>query len=199
MKKNKAIFLDRDGVINNEVGLITHPSQFQIIDKVPLALNILKKLGFKLIVISNQAVVARGLATKEQVSSLHVHLNNMLVQQGSTVIDNFYFCPHHPNANKETYRQNCECRKPQAGMLRQAAKDWNISLENSYMIGDRISDINAGCNAGCSTILVESGAHLAPKIISNHFNDDIEADYQCFDLLQAAQYIKLQNQGNKKQ
>jgi D-glycero-D-manno-heptose 1,7-bisphosphate phosphatase len=199
MKKNKAIFLDRDGVINKERNLITHKSQLQVIDKVPLALNILKKLGYKLIVISNQTVVARDLLTEDQVSLLHIHLNKMLIQQGNIKIDHFYFCPHHPNANNKMYRQDCACRKPKAGLLIQAAKDWNISLEDSYMVGDRISDINAGYHVGNSTILVESGAHKAPKILSNHFNDDIKPDFQCADLFQAAQYIQLQNQGNENQ
>ena len=180
----RAVFLDRDGVLIRDVNLLTRTDQIEVYDCVPAALHRLKDAGWVLIVASNQTVVARGLATEQQVEALNFHLQSLLNHS----FDGWYFCPHHPNATLPTYRQDCECRKPRPGMLLQAARDLDIDLLASYMVGDRPSDIQAGFQAGCRTILLNTGKELAPTIESS-IRITARPDYVCPDLAAAADII----------
>ena len=187
---NKAVFLDRDGVIIKDVNLLTDSVDIQILNGVTDALKKLKKSGFKLIVVSNQTVVARGLATEEDVKKINSEIERRIVALGGPIFDGIYFCPHHPNATLSEYREKCECRKPRTGMLTQAAKEHNIDLTKSFMVGDRITDIIAGKNAGCKTILLKTGMHKTETIVTvDIIDEDIQADYTCIDLLTAAEWI----------
>ena len=187
---NKAVFLDRDGVIIKDVSLLTVPDAIFILNSVPDALNKLKKSGFILIVVSNQTVVARGLATENHVKEINSEIERKIDELGGPNFDKIYFCPHHPNASLPEYRKKCECRKPRTGMFSQAAKDHNIDLNSSFMIGDRITDIIAGKNAGCKTILLETGMHKEKTIVTvDKIDDTIQADYICDNLLTAAKWI----------
>lgn len=168
---NKAIFLDRDGVINEDIDNLYKIEDIEIINGVPEALKLLKKNGFKLIVISNQPVIARGLATEKQINEINNEINNLIKKESGIEIDKFFFCPHHPNANLEKYRILCHCRKPSPGMIFQAAKEFDIDLSQSWMIGDRISDIVAGKNAGCKTILIEKD-YSKKKIEGLDYNEN---------------------------
>lgn len=157
MSETLAVFLDRDGVLNEDVDLITHRDQFRILPGVPEALSRLAQAGFQLIVISNQAVVARGMITEPELDELHEYLRTAITEQGGSRIEAFYFCPHHPNANLPEYRLVCTCRKPSPGMILQASRDHGIDLRSSFMVGDRITDIIAGSKAGCKTVQVTTG------------------------------------------
>ena len=156
--KQKAVFLDRDGVINKYVGFLRNIDDFELIDNVALAIKHINEKGYLVIVVTNQPVIARGEVTVEQLQEIHNKMETLLGQEGAYV-DAIYYCPHHPHKGYEgeirELKIDCECRKPKPGMLLQAAKDYNIDLEKSWMIGDSESDIIAGNSAGCKTIKIE--------------------------------------------
>ena len=185
----RAVFLDRDGVLIPDVGLSINYRQARLFTYVPEALRMLRDSGFLLIVVTNQAVVARGLSTEQGVGEIHTELQDQLTGVGDVRIDRFYFCPHHPRATLSAYRSNCQCRKPMPGMLLQASREFGIDLGKSWMIGDRISDIAAGRSAGCKTILVQSGMHEEPPIEGAGCASDLSPDALCEDLLDATRHI----------
>ncbi|MGP8153204.1 MAG: D-glycero-alpha-D-manno-heptose-1,7-bisphosphate 7-phosphatase [Smithella sp.] len=156
MKKNTAVFLDRDGTINEEVGYLDSLDKLKIIPCAYEAIRLINESGMKAVVISNQAGVARGLFTEDLVKIINEHLQTALRQKGA-YINNFYYCPHHPTEGLEPYRQVCECRKPAPGMLLQAAQDLNIDLTKSYLVGDRFNDMEAAKIVGVKGILVKTG------------------------------------------
>ena len=156
MKKNAAVFLDRDGTINEEVGYLGSLDKFKIIPCAYEAIRLINGSGMKAVVISNQAGVAKGLFTEDFVKIINEHLQAALRQNGA-YIDSFYYCPHHPTEGTEPYRQVCNCRKPAPGMLLQAAQDLNIDLTKSYLVGDRFNDMEAAKNVGAKGILVKTG------------------------------------------
>lgn len=149
--KQKAIFLDRDGTINKMVGFITKPEQFELIEGAAEAIKTINKSGYLAIVITNQPVIARGDCTFEELQTVHDKMETELGKVGAFV-DAIYVCPHHTDKGFEgerpEYKCNCNCRKPKPGLLLQAAKDFNIDLSESYMIGDSLRDVEAGDNAG---------------------------------------------------
>ena len=186
----KAVFLDRDGVLIEEAHLLTDAAHIRLFDYSPLAIESLRRAGYYVIVVTNQTVIARGLATEEDVRQLHAAIQQLLYRANGSQIDAFYVCPHHPNATLVNYRVDCACRKPKPGLLLQAAQDHNIDLQASYMIGDRITDIIAGSRAGCRTILVETGAHLEKPIETTEpIDPHIRPDFVCRDLSQAVKVI----------
>jgi D,D-heptose 1,7-bisphosphate phosphatase len=153
---NRAVFLDRDGTLNEDPGYISDPSLVKLFPGTGEALSALKKNGFILIVISNQSGIARGLLKKENVEAVNSKIN-FLLSTYSAQIDAFYYCPAHPDYSSD---EECECRKPSPKLVFEAAKDFNIDLTKSYLIGDTVSDINCGKNAGIKTILVKTGQGL---------------------------------------
>lgn len=146
-----AIFLDRDGVINYEVDLLHRVEQMQLIPGAAEAIRHINQMGYLAIVVTNQPVIARNLCSFEELEQIHMQIETLLGHEHAYV-NAIYYCPHHPDAGypeeRKEYKIKCNCRKPAPGMLLQAAKDWNIDLENSYMIGDSLRDIEAGNNAG---------------------------------------------------
>jgi D-glycero-D-manno-heptose 1,7-bisphosphate phosphatase len=151
---NYAVFLDRDGTLNEDPGYLGEPDKVKLFPDTGEALSILKnKLNFKLIVISNQSGIARGLITKENVNAVNRRVNELLADY-NVKIDAFYYCPYHPDFNSE---EECSCRKPSPEMLFKAADDLKIDLSKSFFIGDAVSDIGCGINAGVKTILVRTG------------------------------------------
>ena len=149
--KQKAIFLDRDGTINKMVGFVIKPEQFELIEGAAEAIKAINKSGYLAIVVTNQPVIARGDCTFEELQTIHDKMETELGKVGAFV-DAIYVCPHHTDKGFEgerpEYKYNCECRKPKPGLLLQAAKDFNIDLSESYMIGDSHRDVEAGENAG---------------------------------------------------
>lgn len=186
-----AVFLDRDGVIVDDCGLVTRAEQFHILAGVPEALARLRATGFRLIVVTNQAVVARGLVTEAELAALHGQLQARLLAAGAPAFDAIYSCPHHPRATLAEYRIECECRKPRPGMLLRAAKELHVELAASYLIGDRPTDILAGQSAGCTTVLVRSSVTTAPAIETATPIDvtSVIAAHDCADLGAATDWI----------
>jgi len=185
-----AIFLDRDGVLIEDAHLLTDPEEIRVLEGVPQALRSLKQAGFRLIVISNQTVVARGLATEQEVCTINVEMERRLEEAAGPRLDGVYFCPHHPNATLPAYRIACDCRKPRSGLLLRAAREHNLDLVASFAVGDRITDIIAGARAGCRTVLVETGEHEAPPIETiDPLDESVRPDYICADLTAAAEWI----------
>lgn len=157
--RQKAIFLDRDGTINKMVGFVTKPEQFELIEGAAEAIKAINKSGYLAIVVTNQPVIARGDCTFEELQTIHDKMETELGKVGAFV-DAIYVCPHHTDKGFEgerpEYKCNCDCRKPKPGLLLQAAKDFNIDLSESYMIGDSHRDVEAGENAGVKkSIMVE--------------------------------------------
>ncbi len=176
---NKAVFLDRDGTLNEDPGYLGDPERVKLFTGVGEALSILKnKFGFKLIVVSNQSGIARGLISKEMVESVNNKVNELLT--GFNVsIDAFYYCPAHPDFNND---EETQCRKPSPEMVLRAARDLQIDLSKSYLVGDTVSDIECGLNAGLKTILVETGygkeslsnlkkQNKFPRFVAHNFSD----------------------------
>ena len=144
---NKVVFLDRDGTLNEEVNYLHKPEDMKLLPGVPQALKKLKDAGYKLIVVTNQAGVARGYYTEEDVKILHQYMNQLLEKEGAE-IDAFYYCPHHPVHGIGAYKKVCNCRKPGTGMFEMAEKDFPVDRAASYMIGDKRIDAQAGKNFG---------------------------------------------------
>jgi D-glycero-D-manno-heptose 1,7-bisphosphate phosphatase len=156
MVKRRAIFLDRDGTINVEREFLHRPAEFEFIPGAPQAIRLLNDAGFLVIVVTNQSGVARGYYDESAIIRLHRHLDAELARFGAA-IDGYYFCPHHPEYSTGSHGKSCACRKPQAGMLLKAANDFPLDLASSYLIGDKLADVEAGLNAGCRPILVRTG------------------------------------------
>ena len=155
--KQKAIFLDRDGTINKYVGYLRTPEQFELLEGVGEAIRKINLSGYLAIVVTNQPVIARGEVTVDDLQEIHNKMETMLGKEGA-YLDGVYYCPHHPDkgfaGEVEELKIVCECRKPKAGLLLQAAKDFNIDLSQSWMIGDSENDVLSGKNAGCKTALI---------------------------------------------
>lgn len=187
---NRAIFLDRDGVIIEDVNLLTNSGDIRILEGVPEALRCMQEAGFKLIVVSNQPVVARGMVTEQEVQAINAEIEYLLELAGAPHIDGFYFCPHHPNATLPEYRIACECRKPEPGLVLRAASEHNLNLHLSFLVGDRITDIIAGAKAGCRTVMVRTGKHDASPIeTAEPLDVSVQPDCVCADLKAAAKWI----------
>jgi D-glycero-D-manno-heptose 1,7-bisphosphate phosphatase len=159
--KNKAIFLDRDGVINEliyyqDLGIVDSPfkaEQFKLFPNVEKAIKKFKKLGFKTVIVSNQPGIAKKNFTINTFEKIIEKMKKELQKKGAE-IDSEYYCFHHPDGKIKKFKKICKCRKPKPGMLYTAAKEHNINLSQSWMIGDGITDIKAGKTAGCKTILI---------------------------------------------
>jgi histidinol-phosphate phosphatase family protein len=143
-----AVFLDRDGTICKDVHYMSSPDQLELLPGVVEGISLLNSLGLKVIIVTNQSGIARGYFTEEALNEIHQKMLKML-SEGGARIDGIYYCPHHPN-------EGCECRKPKIGLLLKAAQDFKLDLKNCFMIGDKCIDVQAGRNAGCTTILIPS-------------------------------------------
>ncbi len=185
--KNIAVFLDRDGTINEEVNLLTKPEQIKLIEGVAEGIKLLNEKNILVIVTTNQPVVARNLITEEQLKEVNAELVKQLEKKGAH-IDAVYYCPHHPEkdhpeANNPKYRRVCDYRKPAIGMILKAAKAFKIDIKKSYVVGDKTVDVKFGKNAGCTTILVRTGCGGKDK------KYNVVADYECGNLLEACKLI----------
>ena len=181
---NRAVFLDRDGVITQDPPHYAHRlDQLKLIPRSAEAIRLLNENGFKVIVVSNQSGVARGYYQEKDVKIFNRAMEEELKKK-SAYIDAIYYCPHHPEAEIEAYRIDCECRKPKPGMLKQAEKDLNLDLTKSFMVGDKWSDIEAGRKAACKTIMVKTG-HGRRELKDKR----IECEYLVADLYNAIKMI----------
>ncbi len=156
-RPTRAVFLDRDGTIIEDVGYLARAEDIRLLPQAPQALRMLRDAGFALIVVTNQSAIARGWLTEEGLAQAHAELNRRLAAQGAA-IDAFYYCPHLPGAAVERYSVTCRCRKPEPGLFERAASDRGLELRRSYAVGDSERDVEAGRRAGCRTILIARGA-----------------------------------------
>ena len=168
--KQKAVFLDRDGTINKYVGFLRNIDEFELMDSAAEAIKKINASGYLAIVVTNQPVIARGEVSFEELEEIHNKMETLLGKEGA-YLDAIYFCPHHPHKGYEGERPelkfDCDCRKPKPGMLLNAARDFNIDLSQSWMIGDGENDIKAGQNAGCQTALIGSESYGQAVTVSS--------------------------------
>jgi D-glycero-D-manno-heptose 1,7-bisphosphate phosphatase len=157
MKKNSAVFMDRDGTINEEVGYLSRLEELRLFPATFDAIRMINESGMKAVVVTNQSGIARGFFKEDFLETVHGRINELLGEVEAH-IDRFYYCPHHPIHGKEPFKMTCECRKPKPGLLLQAAEELDIDLSQSYVIGDMPKDMEAGHNAGVKkAILVKTG------------------------------------------
>ena len=154
--KNKAIFIDKDGTLIPDIPYNVNPDIISINDEVIQGLQLLQDEGYQLIVISNQSGVARGYFSLDALQGVERKIKEILAHHQIKITD-FYFCPHHPEGTVAEFAIDCECRKPQPGMILQACKQHNVDASRSWMIGDILNDVEAGNRAGCKTVLVDNG------------------------------------------
>ena len=183
----KAIFLDRDDTLIEDPGYISNPDQVKLLDGAAEALIQLKALGYKLIVVSNQSGVARGIVTEKKLEKIHDRLKQLLIEKDA-FLDRIYYCPYHPEGVVPKYRKESNCRKPNPGMLLRAVAEMDIDLEQSWCIGNSSRDIEAGKRAGCKTILIDvpyrqkSGSRLSKL--------EASPDYKAVNIKEAVNIIK---------
>ncbi|MEG3110053.1 MULTISPECIES: D-glycero-beta-D-manno-heptose 1,7-bisphosphate 7-phosphatase [Pantoea] len=181
--KVPAIFLDRDGTLNVDHGYVHEIDNFQFIDGTIEALQELKKMGFALVVVTNQSGIARGMFTEDQFMTLTEWMDWSLADR-DVDLDGIYFCPHHPEGSVEAYRQQCDCRKPQPGMLLSAQEELDIDMASSYIVGDKVEDMLAGQAAGVGTkVLVRTGKPVTAE-------GEAAADWVINSLADLAERIK---------
>ncbi len=176
--QNKAVFLDRDGVVILEKGYISSPEQLELYPFTQEAITKLMEANWKIYIISNQSAVARGILTEEDLDLVHRRLLELIP------VDKIYYCPHHPDGKAGLpYSIHCDCRKPEAGLILRAARDNHIDLSRSYLLGDRASDILAGKKAGVITVLVRTGYG------ATGLEQQVEPDYIFADLGEFADFL----------
>lgn len=191
---HRGVFLDRDGVINEliyypEHGVVDSPftvEQFRLIPGVCEVINKFHELGFKVIIVSNQPGMAKGYLSKKTFDKIRKKMSSELAKEGAS-FDGEYYCFHHPEAKFERLKANCGCRKPKPGLLLQAAKDLNIDLPRSWMIGDGLSDVKAGKSAGCKTILL---GKMKCELCHLMDEQDARPDFVAANLFEAANLVK---------
>jgi len=167
------MFLDRDGVIIEDVHYLSRLEQIQLIPGAGPAIRQLNEAGMPVVVVTNQSGVARGLFPESFVGECHQYLADLLRQEGAR-IDRFYYCPHHLEKGNVPYRLDCECRKPKPGMFLSAARDLGLDLSRSWMIGDKLSDLAAGAGVGCRTVLVRTGHGMEVDVPANPVGLNLE-------------------------
>jgi D-glycero-D-manno-heptose 1,7-bisphosphate phosphatase len=162
-----AVFLDRDGTLNEEIGYVNHPSRFQVYPWAAEAVRELNRAGFAAVVVTNQSGVARGYFDERLVQLLHEKLRAE-IEGGGGQLAGIYYCPHHPQGRVQSYREECDCRKPGLGLIQRAVADLNLDLANSFMIGDRFVDIETARRAHLPSIFVLSGYGLGEYEFHRH-------------------------------
>jgi D-glycero-D-manno-heptose 1,7-bisphosphate phosphatase len=187
---NKAVFLDRDGTVTEEVGYLTSLDMLKLIRGAGAAIKQLNEAGYKVVLVTNQSGVARGYFPESLVDDAHGLLRSMLMADGA-LLDGIYYCPHHPTAGKDKYTIVCDCRKPETGLLDRAAMDLAIDFKQSFMIGDKWSDVELGHRAGMRSILVRTG--FSPDDPGNRRPAHVgDPDLTARDLAEAVQWIIVQ-------
>ncbi|MBX5494963.1 MAG: HAD family hydrolase [Bryobacteraceae bacterium] len=181
--KRKAIFLDKDGTLIENVPFNVDPGQIRLAPSAESALPRLCNAGFRLVVVSNQPGVARGLFPEAALARVYSRIAELL-NAIHVALDGFYYCPHHPAGVVPPYASPCDCRKPRPGLLLRAASEMNLDLGSSWLIGDILDDVEAGHAAGCRSILIANGNETEWKISPSRW-----PDYIATDLASAAKYI----------
>ncbi len=182
-----AVFLDRDGTINEQMGYINHIDRFHLLPRAAQAIRLLNEQGIPVVVVTNQSGLARGYFPESLLSAVHKKMAEELAAAGAHV-DGIYICPHHPEAREERFRVACACRKPQNGLFLQAARELDLDLSRSYVVGDRWSDLKAARSCQARGVLVLTGygkgdyEYIGPT-------QEIQPDFVAEDLLGAVKWI----------
>lgn len=174
---SRAVFLDRDGTITEDVHYCCRPEDVSLLPEAAKAIALLNGAGMPVVIVTNQSGISRGYFDWRTLEAIHEELRRALTRERARV-DAIYVCPHHPD-------DGCACRKPQPGLLLRAARDLNLELSSSYMVGDQRKDILAGHACGCTTVLVDTG----PRRAEEPGAGDIMPDFRASDLYAAAQWI----------
>jgi D-glycero-D-manno-heptose 1,7-bisphosphate phosphatase len=190
MNKNTAVFLDRDGTINEEVGYMDSIDKLNLFAYTAEAIRLINESGMKAVVMTNQSGVAKGYFTEEFVRTVHERIQEMLRERGA-FIDAFYYCPHHQTEGIGVYLQSCACRKPGAGMLIKASKELDIDLRRSYTVGDMLKDIQVARTVGAKGILVKTGygINTIEKDLTSDSPEICQPSYIAEDILDAVKWI----------
>ncbi len=191
---NRAVFLDRDGVINKiiyhqEIGVLDTPftpSQFELLPQVGKSIRMINSMGLKAIVVSNQPGIAKKHFDMVTLKAIDQKMHKALSRQNAR-LDAVYYCLHHPQAEKKELKRRCKCRKPKPGLLTQAAKDFDLNLKKSYLIGDSVTDIQAGKAVGCTTFLIGNHKCDLCRLLSEK---KVKPDFIVPNLYQATKIIK---------
>jgi len=184
---NRAIFLDRDGTLNEEDGYISSPARFRLYSFAAEAVRLINQSGWKAIVLTNQSGVARGYFTEATLAEIHERMEESLRLQGAR-IDAIYYCAHHPDYGSPLYRLDCDCRKPKPGLVERAVRDFNLDLNRCYAIGDRYRDIEACHAAGARGVLVMTG-YGREEYETQRRDWPRQPDYVAEDLLDAVKCV----------
>jgi len=191
---HKAVFLDRDGTINEEVGYVNHLERFTLLPRVGQAILLLNQFEIKTVVITNQSGVARGYFPESLIHLVHQKMQDLLRMEGAR-LDGIYYCPHHPEVGDPPYRQKCRCRKPETGLVEEAVRELDLDCSQSYMIGDRGVDVEFGHRIGAKGILVLTGYGKGEwEYYRDHWK--VKPDYVAPDLYEAVQWV-LKQEGEK--
>lgn len=182
-----AVFLDRDGTINEQMGYINHISRFHLLPGVVEAIRRLNEANIPVVVVTNQSGLARGYFPEELLAAVHEEMELLLAEHGAHV-DGIYICPHHPEAKKEKYRLDCNCRKPKTGLFVRAAEEMGLDLARSFVVGDRWSDLKSAKACGATPVLVLTGygrgdaQYIGP-------GQEVQPAFVGADLAEAVQWI----------
>lgn len=190
----RAILLDRDGTLCEEVGYVNHVDRVRIPERSIAAMRLANRAGFQTVVITNQAGVARGYFDEALIHDIHDRVREILAA-GDARIDGIYYCPHHPEVGTPPYRTACACRKPGVGMLLRARDEMGIDLAASYVVGDSIKDIQAGHAVGATTVLVRTG-YGRGEIEHRSSSWPVRPDHLADDLLEAVEWIVERERAN---
>ncbi len=183
----RAVFLDRDGTVSEEVGYVNHVGRFRLIPRAAQGIRRINESDYLAVLVTNQAGVARGYFKESLVIAVHERLEELLAENGAH-LDGIYYCPHHPTAGEPPYRQDCDCRKPKPGMVLAAQRDLNIDVAQSFMVGDKHSDITFAQSVGMQGVLVKTGYGLG-EIEQWSAGWTEQPDQICEDLLDAVEWI----------
>lgn len=183
----RAVFLDRDGVLIEEVGHLRRADQLRLTPGAAAAVNRLRAAGLRVILVTNQSAVARGLLSEAELARIHERLRALLLSEGA-VLDDILYCPHHPTKGVPPYDVDCACRKPAPGMLLLAQERHGLDLAGSFLVGDKRSDIGAARRAGCAAAVLVRTGHGETEA-AGPFAEDERPDLICADLTEAAAFV----------
>lgn len=184
----EAVFFDRDGTINEEVGYLSSLDRIVLYPTAARAIRMVNEAGMMAIVVTNQSGIARGIFDEAFLEKVHRHMQQLLNDSGAR-IDHFYYCPHHPAEGRIPYVLDCDCRKPNPGMILRAARELDIALDRSYMIGDTLRDVSAARRAGVTGILVRTGYGARQPDTVDSSGDTLPPAYTALDILDAVLWI----------
>lgn len=185
-KLRPAVFLDRDGTINEEVGYIHDPRDLNLIPGAAAAIRELNALGVLAILVTNQSGPARGYYPESHLDTLHQRLNQLLEDEGA-FLDDLYYCPHLPDGTVPAYTMACDCRKPGTKLVQLATAKHGIDLARSYVVGDKATDVELGQNAGCKTVLLTSG--YGQRVLDGEYQWPVQPDHVAPSLKEAMTWI----------